>query len=60
MPDKVVQAKDNFGNRGAPSPDRSLIPRSCVLRISLSCMLLGYSPTSKHMEGFLQESKDNE
>lgn len=52
-------AKENFGSLGVPSPDSCLILRSCMLRVSLSCVLLGDSPASKHMDGFLQESKNN-
>lgn len=50
-------AKENFGSLGVSSPDSCLILRSCVLRVSPSCVLLGDSPASKHMDGFLQESK---
>jgi len=54
VPDKVSRAKDNFGNLSTPSPDSCLSPCSCMLHV-----LFGYSPTSKHMEAFLQECKDS-
>lgn len=54
VPDKVAGAKADFGILGAPSAANRLIPHSCMLHLSLSCLLLGHSPTSQRMEGVLR------
>lgn len=48
-----------MGQRQFPSPDSRFIPNSHVLCVSLGCMLLDYSLSTKRLEDFLQESKDN-